>query len=177
MPAFADRDLEQRIQSAQRDIKSWAEGSDLWRDSGFTSYAERVQGEPGEEAVVFILYSDGHLARLLDEDLDPRSRAELDQIYGAHGFWFENYDGCSYYFFATTEEMQAAYDEYSCLPRNANCPPEKYFVDRKKMVNKWAAPHRVILLTPEWAPRVITSGTFPRVQKSFPYWRNPAFRR
>ncbi|QRK81882.1 restriction endonuclease [Pseudomonas sp. CFBP13528] len=112
MPAFADRDLEQRIQNAQRDIKSWAEGSDLWRDSGFTSYAERVQGEPGEEAVVFILYSDGHLARLLDEDLDPRSRAELDQICGAHGFWFENYDGCSYYFFATTEEMQAAYDEY-----------------------------------------------------------------
>ena len=86
MPAFADRDLEQRIQSAQRDIKSWAEGSDLWRDSGFTSYAERVQGGPGEEAVVFILYSDGHLARLLDEDLDPRSRAELDQICGAHGF-------------------------------------------------------------------------------------------
>lgn len=61
MPAFADRDLEQRIQNAQRDIKSWAEGSDLWRDSGFTSYAERVQGEPGEEAVVFILTAMGTL--------------------------------------------------------------------------------------------------------------------
>lgn len=42
MPAFSDRDLEQRILNAQNDIKSWAERNDLWDDSGFTSYAERV---------------------------------------------------------------------------------------------------------------------------------------
>jgi hypothetical protein len=112
LPELSDRELEKRIVNAQIHIKSWAERNDLWHDSGFTSYAERVDGEPGEEAVVFILYSSGDLARLLDEDLDPWLRAELDQICESHGFWFDNNDGCSYYLFATTEEMQVAYDQY-----------------------------------------------------------------
>lgn len=51
VPAFSDRNLEQLILSAQNDILSWSERNELWDDSGFTSYAERVQGEPGEEAV------------------------------------------------------------------------------------------------------------------------------
>lgn len=112
MNPFSDRDLEQRVVHAQNDIKSWAERNDLWHDSGFTTYAKRVEGEPGDEAVIFILYSSGDLARLLDEDLDPPLRAELDLICESHGFWFDNNDGCSYYFFATTEELQAAYDRY-----------------------------------------------------------------
>ncbi len=112
MSAFSDRELEQRIVNAQSDIKSWAEKNDLWYDSGFTSYAERVQGEPGEDAVVFILYSSGDLARMLDEDLNPPLRAELDEVCESHGFWFENNDGCSYYFYATTDELQAVYDQY-----------------------------------------------------------------
>ncbi|MFT2157998.1 restriction endonuclease [Pseudomonas putida] len=112
MHPFSDRDLEQRVLHAQNDIKSWAERNDLWYDSGFTTYAKRVQGEPGEEAVIFILYSSGDLARLLDEDLDPSLRAELDQICESHGFWFDNCDGCSYHFFATSDEMQDAYDQY-----------------------------------------------------------------
>ena len=41
-PAVGRSDLEQRILSAQNDIKSWTERNDLWDDSGFTSYAERV---------------------------------------------------------------------------------------------------------------------------------------
>lgn len=53
MSAFSDHVLEQRILNAQNDIKSWAEKNDLWYDSGFTSYAERVQGEPGESPLVF----------------------------------------------------------------------------------------------------------------------------
>ncbi|MGL5998277.1 MAG: hypothetical protein ACRC1I_17485 [Pseudomonas proteolytica] len=99
VPAFSDRDLEQRILNAQNDIKSWAERNDLWDDSGVTSNAERVSGE---EAVVFILYSSGDIARLLDENLDSPFRAELDQICESHAFWFENNDGYSYYFFPTT---------------------------------------------------------------------------
>lgn len=112
MSAFSDHVLEQRILNAQNDIKSWAEKNDLWYDSGFTSYAERVQGEPGEDAVVFILHSSGDLAHMLDEDLNPPLRAELDEVCKSHGFWFENNDGCSYYFYATTDELQAVYDQY-----------------------------------------------------------------
>lgn len=112
LPEFSERDLEKRILNAQRDIKLWAERNELWYESGFTSYAERVDGEPFEEPVVFILYSSGHLARLLDEDLEPPLREELDQICESYGFWFENNDGCSYYFFATTDEMKEAYHQH-----------------------------------------------------------------
>jgi len=55
--AYTDRDLERKIVAAQKDLQAWAVTNDLWYDSGFTSYATRVQGEPGEGAVVFILYS------------------------------------------------------------------------------------------------------------------------
>lgn len=112
MDAYTDRDLERKIVAAQKDLQAWAVTNDLWYDSGFTSYAKRVQGEPGEGAVVFILYSSGELARMLDEDLDPKLRAELDAIADSHGFWYDNYDGYSYYFYATTEELQEAYDQF-----------------------------------------------------------------
>ena len=110
--AYTDRDLERKIVAAQKDLQAWAVTNDLWYDSGFTSYATRVQGEPSEGAVVFILYSSGELARMLDEDLDPKLRAELDAIADSHGFWYDNYDGYSYYFYATTEELQEAYDHF-----------------------------------------------------------------
>jgi len=45
---------------------------------------------------------------MLDGDLNPPSRTQFDQIADRHGFWYENYDGISYYFYATTEELQAA---------------------------------------------------------------------
>jgi|GEM_PF-3129734 hypothetical protein len=51
VPAFSDRNLEQLILSAQNVILSWSERNELWDDSGLTSYAERVKGELGEEAV------------------------------------------------------------------------------------------------------------------------------
>ena len=62
--------------------------------------------------MIFILCSSGDLARLLDEDLDPELRAQFDRIVEAHGFWYDNHDGCSYHFFATAEELQTAYDQF-----------------------------------------------------------------
>ncbi|WP_185022033.1 restriction endonuclease [Pseudomonas fluorescens] len=111
MSANTDRELERKIVATQNDLQAWAVANDLWHDSGFTSYAKRVQGEPGEGAVIFILYSSGDLARLLDEDLDPKLRAGFDAIADSHGFWYDNNDGCSYYFYATTEDLQEAYDQ------------------------------------------------------------------
>lgn len=110
--AYSDTDLEKRISRMQADVMAWAENHDIWYDSGFTTYAKRVGAEPGQEAVIFVLYSSGPLAQMLDGDLDPPLRAQLDQIADRHGFWYENYDGVSYYFFATTEELQTAYDAY-----------------------------------------------------------------
>lgn len=112
MTAYADKELERLIQNAQRDLQVWAVANNLWYDSSFTSFAERVDSEPGEDAVIFILCSSGDLARLLDEDLDPELRAQFDRIVEAHGFWYDNHDGCSYYFFAAAEELQTAYDQF-----------------------------------------------------------------
>lgn len=112
MKAYSDMELERRILNAQNELQAWAISNDLWYDSGFTSFAKRVDGEPGKDAVVFILYSSGDLARLLDEDAIPKLREQFAKVAEAHGFFYDNYDGCSYYFFATTEALQAAYDEY-----------------------------------------------------------------
>lgn len=107
-----DRLLEQQILDVQKALQDWATANDLWHDSGFQSYAERVDGEPGKDAVVFILYSGGDLARLLDEDYEPKLREQFEKLADAHGFFFDNYDGCSFYFFANSEQQQGAYDEY-----------------------------------------------------------------
>jgi hypothetical protein len=110
--ANRDKQLEGRIQSAQQALQAWAIAADLWHDSGFQTYAERVDGEPGDCAVVFIMYSGGNLGRLLDEDYDPRRREEFDQIAEQWGFFLENVDGHSFNFFATDEHLQIEYDEY-----------------------------------------------------------------
>jgi hypothetical protein len=107
----SDRELERRIANAQKELQAWAQLHDLWYDSGFTTYAQRVDGEPGESAVVFILYSSGDLARLLDEDSVPELREQFDRIAETCGFYYSNEDGYSYYFYATTDELQAEYDQ------------------------------------------------------------------
>lgn len=43
-----DKVLEQRILHAQIALQEWAIAADLWHDSGFQSYAERVDGELGK---------------------------------------------------------------------------------------------------------------------------------
>lgn len=112
MSAFSDKDLERRILTVQAELKRWAVSENIWYESGFDSYAKRVDGEPGEDAVVFIMYSTGPISRLLDEDLDPGLREQFDSIAQQHGFWWENYDGVAFYFFAAAEELQKAYDAY-----------------------------------------------------------------
>ncbi|MGV8863488.1 MAG: restriction endonuclease [Pseudomonas sp.] len=107
-----DKVLEQRILHAQIALQEWAIAADLWHDSGFQSYAERVDGEPGKDAVVFILHSSGDLARLLDEDYEPRLREQFAEIADTHGFFYDNNDGYSFSFFANNEPLQRAYDEY-----------------------------------------------------------------
>lgn len=98
--------------TAQTELKRWAVSENIWYESGFDSYVQRVDGEPGEDAVVFIMYSTGPLSRLLDEDLDPGLRQEFDLIALRNGFWWENYDGVAFYFFAAAEDLQKAYDAY-----------------------------------------------------------------
>lgn len=110
--AYSDAELEKRISNAQADLRAWAVSHDIWYESGFTTYAQQVDGEPGQNAVTFVLHSSGPLAQMLDGDLNPPSRTQFDQIADSHGFWYENYDGISYYFYAITEELQAAYDAY-----------------------------------------------------------------
>ncbi|BAQ75282.1 restriction endonuclease [Pseudomonas sp. Os17] len=109
---YTDKQLEKLIQDAQKALEAWAVSHDLWHDSDFVSYAEHVDGEPGDGAVIFILRSGGDLGRLLDEDYDPKLRAQFQEVAGAYGFWFENCDGHSFYFLAETEELQTAYDAY-----------------------------------------------------------------
>ncbi|HEE9762566.1 TPA: restriction endonuclease [Pseudomonas putida] len=112
MHGYSDRELAKRIVDVQKVLKSWAVSKKLWYDCGFTTHAEHVDGEPGEYAVVFVLHSSGSLARLLDEDLDPKLVSEFAQIAGSYGFYYENIDGGTYYFFADDDELQEAYNRY-----------------------------------------------------------------
>lgn len=88
MSSFSDKDLERRIVTAQTELKRWAVSENIWYESGFDSYVQRVDGQPGEDAVVFIMYSTGPLSRLLDEDLDPGLRQQFDLIALRNGFWW-----------------------------------------------------------------------------------------
>ncbi|RML92464.1 restriction endonuclease [Pseudomonas savastanoi] len=111
-PVPSDLELETRIKTAQAALQAWAEASDLWLDSGFASHAEYVDAEPGQCAVVFVLHSAGDLARLLDEEFDTDLRSQFDKLAEEHGFFYENQNGYSFHFFATSEVLQQAYDNY-----------------------------------------------------------------
>lgn len=108
---YTDIQLVQEISRLETAIRRWAEERDLWHDSGFKEFLQHVGGEPGSPAVVTVLYSDGDLARVLDEDLEvvgPPFREFASSL----GYFCENQNGYTYYFYADDEALNAAFESY-----------------------------------------------------------------
>ncbi|WP_315532064.1 restriction endonuclease [Delftia acidovorans] len=92
-------------------IQKWAEERDLWLDSGFQEFLQHTGGEPGSPAVVTVLYTGGDLTRVLDEDIELNGPPFHDFI-ASLGFFCENQNGYTYYFYANDEVLNAAFESY-----------------------------------------------------------------
>lgn len=99
---YTDDDLVKALTALQQSIVSWAEKHDLWFDCGFQSYAERIDGEPGETPVVTILHFDGDLGRVLDGDFD-NLETEFSQLLEQQGYWYERNDPVSAHIYPADE--------------------------------------------------------------------------
>ena len=110
--AITDQDLEVKIAAMQAAITQWAKSHELWYDTGFQTYAYRVDAEPGEDAVVFVQHFTGHLRDVIDGSFDSELYDEFVLLVESHGFWFENIDGVSIHFHASEPEWTAAFDDY-----------------------------------------------------------------
>ena len=91
---ITDQDITKRITTLEQEIEAWAITRELWFDSGFQSFSERVDGDPGLTPVATILVSDGDLLRFIEEGIDGAGD-EFHAILKQHGFWCENMDGVS----------------------------------------------------------------------------------
>jgi hypothetical protein len=110
--SYTDLELTQKIEALEAAIRDWATRHEIWHDSGFSSFLERVQGEPGSPAVASILYSDGELARVLDGDWGDGLEEEFSLLVESLGFEYENWDGSSFNIYARDERLNAAFEEY-----------------------------------------------------------------
>lgn len=108
---YTDIQLSQKITRLERAIENWAEERDLWQDSCFKGFIEHVDGEPGSPSVVTVLCSDGELAHVLDEDLEVEG-PPFHEFIASLGFFCENQNGYTYYFYANDEALNAAFVSY-----------------------------------------------------------------
>ena len=92
--APTDAELDVVVADLQRSIQEWATRHELWVDCGFQTYADRIDGEPGETPVVTILHFDGDLGRALDGDFDGLDM-EFVELLQRQGFWYERSDSVS----------------------------------------------------------------------------------
>ena len=108
---YTDIQLSQEISRLESAIQAWAEERDLWLDSGFKEFLQHVGGEPASPAVVTVMYTGSDLTRVLDEDLavgGPPFHEFLDSL----GYFYENQNGFTYYFYAINETLDAAFQSY-----------------------------------------------------------------
>jgi hypothetical protein len=99
---ITDQEITTRIRALELAIEAWATARGLWFDTGFQTFAERVDGEPGLTPVATILYSDGDLLRFITEDIEG-IEAEFSDVLKQHGFWYENADGVSLHIYPEEE--------------------------------------------------------------------------
>ena len=112
MRRFIDIELEEKIVSLQSTIEKWARTNDLWHDCGFHSYLKRVDGEPGDPAVITILWFEGPLFTMFNGTYDDGSLEEFHDLLASHGYEYELADHVSAYIYATDPELSEAFKEY-----------------------------------------------------------------
>ncbi len=107
---YNDQYLEGALAGLQSAVEKWARSLDLWYDCGFQSYAYRVGAEPSSPSVVTVLWSDGDLLRLIDDD--PDIYTQFEHLLHGLGFWHERWDSVSLYIYAEDSPLAVAFDDY-----------------------------------------------------------------
>lgn len=105
---FDDQSLERDIRRLQDAIENWAIGHDIWFDCGFKTYLEHVGGEPSGTPVAFVQYFSSEFRDATEDERE----LEFWELVHAHGFHYENADGCSYHFYPEDGPRCAAYANY-----------------------------------------------------------------
>jgi hypothetical protein len=108
---YTDIQLIQEISKLETAIQEWAEERDLWVDSGFKEFLQHVGGEPASPAVVTVLHTDGDLTRVLDEDVEVDG-TPFHEFVASLGYFYENQNGYTYYFYANDETLNTAFESY-----------------------------------------------------------------
>lgn len=108
---YTDTQLVQEITRLETAIRVWAQDRDLWLDSGFKEFLQHVDAEPGSPAVVTVLYTGSDLTRVLDEDLEVDG-PPFHEFVNSLGYFCENQNGYTYYFYANDEALNAAFESY-----------------------------------------------------------------
>lgn len=112
MRKFTDAHLQGKIAILQNAIEQWARTKELWHDCGFQSYLKRVDGQPGDPAVVTILWFEGPLFTMFNGTYDDGSLEEFHDLLTNAGYEYELADHVSAYIYASDPELAAAFKEY-----------------------------------------------------------------
>jgi hypothetical protein len=109
----SDSELVERVRRFEAEIEAWATKLDIWFECGFRSYAEHVDGEPSEPAVITILYFGSEFNSML-EDYIPGFK-EFETIQRRHGLWYEQatYSTLHFYLEDETGPLAQAFSEFA----------------------------------------------------------------
>lgn len=110
---ISDLILEQKIQTLQENIQHWAEGRQLWHDSGFRSAHDHFDSEPNEnQACVTVLWSEGEICSMFNGFTHYDDLESFEAFMDTQEFYYEHDSGCTFGFYAKDEELNARYLQY-----------------------------------------------------------------
>lgn len=108
---YTDEILEQKIEDLKKLIKHWAVSRDAWKDSGFTTYLDHFNDEPGDYPAVLVLYSDGELLDVFSYD-NEKLALEFEELLDKTEFFYELHNHYTAVFYPSDDELNKPFNEY-----------------------------------------------------------------
>lgn len=112
MSDWSDEMLESEIVRVCEAIKHWAEGKDLWFDSGFSQYLEHVGGEPHSPPVVTLLWSEGGVREVLCGEDSTGLEPEFSDLLESLGYFYECRDNVTVEIYPENDKLCKAFEEF-----------------------------------------------------------------
>ncbi len=92
-------------------IQNWAVSKDIWRDSGFTTYLEHFNDEPGEYPAILVLYSDGEMLNVFSYE-DEENALEFENLLEKTDFYYELQNHYTAVFYLKEDELKIPFNDY-----------------------------------------------------------------
>lgn len=108
----SDAALQSRIEHLQIEIQKWAKGRDLWFECSFKSHLEHVDAEPQDPACITLLILGGDLYNVLMSWGNDEEHEEFFSLIASLGYRCEYLNGYAIAFYATDENLAAAFFSY-----------------------------------------------------------------